>query len=70
MDARYHLAMMIAQGLGGGAQAIWDERNAWRHSLSDPTPPPTSLSRDDHMALALEIARKLDAAGVLKGARH
>jgi hypothetical protein len=66
-DARYHLAMMIAQGFGGGAEVVWAERNQWRGSLNTPASQsaPPRMSRDEHMALALDIERRLKAAGVI-----
>jgi hypothetical protein len=65
MDARYHLAMMIAQGLNGGAQVVWDERNAWRDSLFPAAASAPALSREDHMALALRVQRQLAKAGLI-----
>ena len=68
LDGRYHLAMMIAQGFNGGAQVVWDERNAWRSRLTSPSPTTTApaMSREDHRALALDIERRLRAAGVIQ----
>jgi hypothetical protein len=64
MDARYHLAMLMAQGFGGGAQIVWDERNAWRDGLF-PAAPASEMSREDHMALALRVQRQLAKAGLI-----
>jgi hypothetical protein len=62
MDARYHLAMLIAQGFGGGAHLGRTERLA-RWPLPDRHP--AELSRDDHMALALRVQRQLAKAGLI-----
>lgn len=66
MDGRYHAAMLHAQGFNGGAQVVWDERNAWRASLTTSSDSPPPLTRDEHRALALDIEKRLRAAGVMK----
>ena len=66
LDARYHVAKLGAYGFHD-PKLIDEERITVRSALlrNAPQTGPAPLSRDDHMALALDIARKLEAAGVL-----
>ncbi len=66
IDGRYHLAKLVSNGFAE-PERIWEEHQRWRSSLTAPAPTPEpAMSRDQHMALALDIERRLRAAGVIQ----
>lgn len=69
-DMVYTAVKNVGQCVGDGAQGVWDEHTALRAEWMAAfgvvgTAPTPTLTREDHLALAVRIQGQLQAAGIL-----